>query len=277
MGSLAISNDELENLKGIIREEKLNCESVKNSYELLRIKENDIVIIVYRSGKLVYNDSDASKQIVNSILIKDFEYDFILGSDETGKGEWFGPLVVVATALTPDEIVDLRMLSVQDSKKIKKSQLLKLGKKLKNMDFQRYSVILNPRSYNKLYSKLQREGKSLNDMMAWAHSVVIKELIEKIEFKKVKVVIDKFDFEKTEYRLENVDKRNLEIIQKSGGESEIPVAAASIIAKYLFELEVDKLNKKYQIDLRKVKPKDVSLDVLPTVAKVHFKNIKNIL
>jgi ribonuclease HIII len=277
MGSLAISNDELENLKGIIREEKLNCESVKNSYELLRIKENDIVIIVYRSGNLVYNDSDASKQIVNSILIKDFEYDFILGSDETGKGEWFGPLVVVATALTPDEIVDLRMLSVQDSKKIKKSQLLKLGKKLKNMDFQRYSVILNPRSYNKLYSKLQREGKSLNDMMAWAHSVVIKELIEKIEFKKVKVVIDKFDFEKTEYRLENVDKRNLEIIQKSGGESEIPVAAASIIAKYLFELEVDKLNKKYQIDLRKVKPKDVSLDVLPTVAKVHFKNIKNIL
>ena len=277
MGSLAISNDELENLKGIIREEKLNCESVKNSYELLRIKENDIVIIVYRSGNLVYNDSDASKQIVNSILIKDFEYDFILGSDETGKGEWFGPLVVVATALTPDEIVDLRMLSVQDSKKIKKSQLLKLGKKLKNMDFQRYSVILNPRSYNKLYSKLQREGKSLNDMMAWAHSVVIKELIEKIEFKKVKVVIDKFDFEKTEYRLENVDKRNLEIIQKSGGESEIPVAAASIIAKYLFELEVDKLNEKYQIDLRKVKPKDVSLDVLPTVAKVHFKNIKNIL
>ena len=145
------------------------------------------------------------------------------------------------------------------------------------MDFQRYSVILNPRSYNKLYSKLQREGKSLNDMMAWAHSVVIKELIEKIEFKKVKVVIDKFDFEKTEYRLENVDKRNLEIIQKSGGESEIPVAAASIIAKYLFELEVDKLNEKYQINLRKVKPKDISLDVLPTVAKVHFKNIKNIL
>jgi len=110
MGSLAISNDEFENLKGIIREEKLNCESVKNSYELLRIKENDIVIIVYRSGKVVYNDSDASKQIINSILIKDFEYDFILGSDETGKGEWFGPLVVVATALTPDEIVDLRML-----------------------------------------------------------------------------------------------------------------------------------------------------------------------
>ena len=60
------------------------------------------------------------------------------------------------------------------------------------------------------------------------------------------MVIDKFDFEKTEFRLEKVDRTNVEIIQKSKGESEIPVAAASIIAKYTFEKEVDKLNIKYK-------------------------------
>jgi ribonuclease HIII len=145
------------------------------------------------------------------------------------------------------------------------------------MDFKRHSVILNPKTYNELYSKLQNEGKTLNDMMAWAHSVVIKELIKKIEFKNAKVVIDKFDFEKTEYRLENVDQTNLQVIQKSGGESEIPVAAASIVAKYLFESEVEKLNEEYQIDLRMVMPENISADVLPNVAKIHFKNVKKSL
>jgi len=277
MGSLAISSNEIKRLEGIIQKSNLNREVVKNDYELLRIKDNDIGIIVYKSGKLVHNDSELSKQIIKSILKKDSEYDYILGSDETGKGEWFGPLVIVSTALTPEEIVELRMLGVRDSKTIKKPQLLKLATKLKNMDFRRHSVILKPKIYNTLYSKFLSEGKTLNDMMAWAHSVVIKELIKKIEFKNAKVVIDKFDFEKTEHRLENVVKTNLKIIQKSGGESEIPVAAASIVAKYLFESEVDRLNRKYQIDLRNVKPDDVSDDVLPNVAKVHFKNVKKVI
>ena len=277
MGSLAISSNEIKRLEGIIQKSNLNREVVKNDYELLRIKDNDIGIIVYKSGKLVHNDSELSKQIIKSILKKDSENDYILGSDETGKGEWFGPLVIVSTALTPEEIVELRMLGVRDSKTIKKPQLLKLATKLKNMDFRRHSVILKPKIYNTLYSKFLSEGKTLNDMMAWAHSVVIKELIKKIEFKNAKVVIDKFDFEKTEHRLENVVKTNLKIIQKSGGESEIPVAAASIVAKYLFESEVDRLNRKYQIDLRNVKPDDVSDDVLPNVAKVHFKNVKKVI
>jgi len=88
-----------------------------------------------------------------------------------------------------------------------------------------------------------------------------------------KVVIDKFDYDKTEYRLEKVDRTNVEIIQKSKGESEIPVAAASIIAKYTFEKEVDKLNEKYRIDLRKSQPKDIDKSILPFVAKLHFKNV----
>ncbi|MCE7698806.1 MAG: hypothetical protein K8E24_008255 [Methanobacterium paludis] len=122
-----------------------------------------------------------------------------------------------------------------------------------------------------------RENKNLNDMMAWAHSAVIQDLLEKIRFKKAKVVIDKFDFEKTRYRLEKVDKTNLKIIQKSGAESETAVAAASIIAKYIFEKEVDKLNRKYNMNLRKSKPEDIKRDLLPEVGKIHFKNVKKCL
>ena len=276
MSSVSIDVNELQKLKGLIFKNKLKRIPVKSEYELLRIKDDDINIIVYKSGKVVHNDTESSKQIISSILEKDEIYDYILGSDETGKGEWFGPLVVVATAVSPNEIIELRKLGVRDSKTITKSQIMKLADVIINMEFVRHSRVLTPKTYNKLYNEFKNEGKNLNHMMAWAHSAVIKEILDQIEFKKAKVVIDKFDFEKTEYRLENVDKTNLEIIQKTGGESEIPVAAASIIAKYIFEKEVDKLNGKYGIDLRQSKPEEIDSEILPFVAKLHFKNVKNV-
>lgn len=273
MVSVSISINELQKLKGVILKKKLKREEIKSPHELLRIKDNDVNIIVYKSGKIVHNNSSSSKAIIDSILKKDTKFDYILGSDETGKGEWFGPLVIVATAIHPDEIVELRKTGVRDSKLLNRLQIMKLANKIIKMDFERHSLSLNPETYNRMYSDFQKEGKNLNDMMAWAHSVVIQDSLKKIKFNKAKVVIDKFDFQKTEYRLEKIDKTNLQIIQKTGGESEIPVAAASIIAKYLFEIAVDKLNDKYDIDLRKSAPSEVDPEILPHVAKLHFKNV----
>jgi ribonuclease HIII len=271
--SLLINTHEIECLKSFILENSLKNIEVTSEYELLRIKDDDIDIVVYKSGKLVHNGSEASKKVIDLILKKEDKYDYILGSDETGKGEWYGPLVVAATALKPEEIIELRKLGVKDSKTIKKTSLLKLAKDIIKMNFERHSIILPPKTYNKLYSEFQKEGKTLNDMMAWAHSKVIQQLLEKIEFKKAKIIIDKFDYEKTEYRLRSIDQAKLEIIQKSGAESETPVAAASIIAKFLFEMEVTKLNSKYHIDLSKSKPKYIKANILPRVAKIHFKNV----
>lgn len=271
--SLTISDEELEKLKNYIFKTNIKRVSPTNEYELLRIKDGKILIIVYKSGKVVHNGSEESEKVLNDILTKETKNDFILGSDETGKGEWFGPLVVTVTALTPEEIIELRKMGVRDSKTIKKEELMKLAEQLFKMHFSRFTITLSPEKYNQMYSKFESEGKSLNDMLAWAHSAVIKSMLKSIKAKNAKVVIDKFDFEKTEYRLESVDRSNVEIIQKSKGESEIPVATASIIAKYTFETEVDKLNIKYHIDLRKVQPNDIDESILPFVAKLHFKNI----
>ena len=275
--SLTINAHEIENLKSFISQKGLKKVDVTNEYELLRVKDGNISIVLYKSGKLVHNGSDDSKIVINAILEREEVYDYILGSDETGKGEWYGPLVVVATALSSKDILNLRKLGVRDSKTIKKTRLMEIAEELKKMSFERQSIILRPKKYNDLYSKFQRENKNLNDMMAWAHSAVIQDLLGKIQFKNAKVVIDKFDFEKTHYRLEKVDKTNLKIIQKSGAESETAVAAASIIAKYIFEREVDKLNRKYNIDLRKSKPEDIKQGLLSEVAKIHFKNVKKCL
>lgn len=277
MASIKIDINELKKLNEVVHKNKLRKVPVKSEHEILRVKDKNINLIVYKSGKIVYNDNEDSKGIISSILKKDIEYDYLLGSDETGKGEWFGPLVVVATALKPDEVIELRKMGVQDSKLFKKNSIIKLARKIIKLDFARYSRPLVPETYNRLYNDLSGEGKNLNDLMAWAHSLVIKEILRKIEFNKAKLVIDKFDFQKTEYRLQNIDKSNLEIIQKTRGESEIPVATASIIAKYLFELEVDKMNEKYDIDLRKSKPEDIDPELLPLVSKLHFKNVNKLL
>jgi ribonuclease HIII len=275
--SLIIDDHEIEELKSYIREHRLKRVNPTNKYELLRVKDCAIGLVLYKSGKLVYNGNEASKRVLDDVLKKEENYDYILGSDEAGKGEWYGSLVVVTTALSPEEIIELRKLGVKDSKTIKKPQIMTLARNLIEMDFMRRSVILNPETYNKLYSQFQKEGKNLNDIMAWAHSNAIKELLEKIEFKRARVVIDKFDLKKTEYRLESLDKTNLEVIQKSGAESEIPVAAASIMAKYLFETGVDKLNEEYQVNLRTSKPENLNPEILPEVAKIHFKNVKKVL
>jgi ribonuclease HIII len=274
--SLTINTNEINKLKDFITENNFRELTTKSEYELLRIKDGEINIVLYKSGKLVHNGSISSKNIINSILEREKAFDFIIGSDETGKGEWYGPLVVVATALSSDDILLLRRIGVKDSKTIKKHKLIELAKKLRNMSFARHSITLMPETYNELYSKFKKENKNLNDLMAWAHSTVIQSLLEKIEFNKAKVIIDKFDFEKTEYRLKNIDKTNLKIIQKSGAESETAVAAASIIAKYIFETEIEKLNRKYGINLKQSKPEDIDTDIIAIVAKKHFKNVKNV-
>ncbi len=275
--SLLLDKEEIERVKCLIEEKNLKKTNITNEYELLRVNDKDLNIILYKSGKLVYNGSDASIEFLDAILRKEENYDYILGSDETGKGEWYGPLVVVATALKPEEILELRKLGVMDSKDIKKPKLLKLAKKIIKKDFIRYSIVIPPKTYNKRYHEFNNENKNLNDLMAWAHSKVIQGLLNQIEFTNAKVVIDKFDYKKTKDRLEKIDKTNLEIIQKTGGESETSVAAASIIAKYLFEQEVDKLDEKYRLKLRDSKPEDIDREILPEVSKIHFKNVKKYL
>lgn len=281
--SLTIDINELENLKNYVLSRKLKIIQVKSEHELLRIKDGDISIIVYNSNKIVHNESPESWKVLKSILKKEKKFEYILGSDETGKGEWYGPLVIEAVALTPLQIVEFRKLGVRDSKTISKPQLIELAKRLIKKDFPRNYRILPPETYNKRYSEFKKEGKSLNDMMAWAHAEAIKDLLEEIGNKKTRVIIDKFDVKKTESRLRGemrvrkIPDDNVEVIQKSKGESETPVATASIIAKYIFEKEVDKLNTKYRVDLRNSEPSEIDSEILPHVAKIHFKNVSKYL
>jgi ribonuclease HIII len=140
---------------------------------------------------------------------------------------------------------------------------------------------------NKLWSDFIKEGKNYNDILAWAHSKVIKEALTifKTEYKtdnktnkKIRIVIDKFDEYKMDYRLKNLDHDKIEVIQKIAGESEIPVAAASIVAKKIFEDYLKKFESEFNItNIKNIDPKSLDAKIIPRIAKIHFKNISNIL
>jgi len=277
--SLSISPQELKKLRNVILAQNLKRASVKSEYELLRIEDGTVSIIVYKSGKLVHNNNPESKRVVESILEKESNYDYLLGTDEVGKGEWFGPLVVVCAALTPEELTRLRNIGVKDSKLLKKSELEKLATSIIGSKTLYREVILMPEVYNARYSEFKREGKSLNDMMAWAHATAIRNVLTLIYSKRIKIVIDKFDAKKMDLRLNRagVLEPSFDVIQSPSGDTEIPVSVASIIAKHIYEQRVDDLNKLAGVDLRKSEPSDIPPEILLTVAKSHFKNVGRFL
>jgi ribonuclease HIII len=275
MRSILLSPGELEELRNLLAEKKIKEIDVKSPHEICRFDDKvcGIFLVGYKSGNLVYREGDAVKELLKDFLSDDGEYDYIIGTDEAGKGEWYGPLVVACVALKPNEIPVMRKKGVRDSKKLGRNTLLKIGKELSEGKRIKEVRVLSPEEYNKIYEEYSKKGKNLNDLMAQIHTDLIKKTLSGIDYKKAKVVIDMFDYKKTEEKLRDLEKKNLLIVQKTGGESETSVAAASILAKYLFEKEVDRLENEHKVRIRGAKPKDMPKDLMSRVAKLHFKNV----
>ena len=278
--SLSISAEELEKLKNYILQTGVKRVPTTNEYELLRLRDGEVNVIVYRSGKLVHNNSDASRNLIDAIIAKQYDYEHVLGTDEVGKGEWYGPLVVVCASLTPNDVAKFRKIGVRDSKTLGATKIKKLAEEIRKSGILWKEVKLMPETYNELFTEFQRENKGLNDLLAWAHIAAINHVLAFGSLSgKTKIIIDKFDVRKTDLRLEraNITERDFEIIQSSKGDLEIPVSVASILAKDLFELAVADLGRQFKVDLKTAKPEDIDRKVLPIIAKTHFKNIKALL
>jgi ribonuclease HIII len=205
------------------------------------------------------------------------------GTDESGKGDYFGPLVVCGFIANKKIEPILKKLGVQDSKKITDKDIKRIAEKLLFTFPKSFEVlILNPVKYNDLYEKFRSQGKKLNEMLAWMHARIILNLKQKHSFEGA--VVDKFANDKTmKTSLKGIDE--VQLIQKHQAESDIAVAAASIIARYFFLKNLRKLGDEFGIDL----PKGASAKVitvgkqltehkisLGNVAKLHFKTTEKI-
>ncbi|MCD7781731.1 MAG: ribonuclease HIII [Methanosphaera sp.] len=311
MKSTKLNKDEINRFRNITKSLR---HKKPHQYESVRIKDGKVVLILYDSGKLVYNDNDESFRWVVKVLddniyqpttnyqptssgdyqptntnnyqsttnkninsnhnnYVDFmdNYEYTIGSDETGKGEWYGPLVISAVCTSNSQNRQLKEIGVGDSKSFNHNQINRLYKKIKDIGIMNETIILKPFSYNNLYNKFRSENKNLNHLLAYLHSKAISRLLSQINTTDVLVIIDKFDYKKMNSYLDI--NSNIKVIQESNGEKYIPVATSSIIAKYHYEKTLKEIEKRYNINLRKTKPSKIDKDILSNVAKTHFKNV----
>ena len=221
-------------------------------------------------------EKETNNELLNNISSLDFNKFNYAGSDESGKGDYFGSLVVVAFTCKNEDIAKLIKYGVKDSKLLSDEKIIILAEKIL-LEFrgQYEYMVLMPEKYNELYAKFSVNKPGLNEMLAWMHSKVIGNLHKRQPFQRV--IIDKFANEKLiKYYVNKECSAELNIITKA--ESETIVAVASIIARYLFIKKLQELSTKYQIKLLKgasLKVKDlknsINPDILPFVCKMHFK------
>jgi ribonuclease HIII len=204
-----------------------------------------------------------------------------IGSDESGKGDYFGPLVI-AGVLVDNEISELlRKLGVKDSKRLSDNSVSKLATEISKLCH--YSVVtIGPERYNELYNEIG----NLNRLLAWGHSRVIENILktEQCDY----ALADKFGDEKFIINALMQKGRTIELKQETKAESNMGVAAASILARAEFLRRLTMLSAKYGMDF----PKGASLAIigvgkefvrryggerLKEVAKIHFRTTKSVL
>ncbi|MEA1972036.1 MAG: ribonuclease HIII [Candidatus Cloacimonadota bacterium] len=208
-----------------------------------------------------------------------------IGSDESGKGDFFGPLVVAAFYCTNSMEKGLIKIGVKDSKKLKDNQIMKIAEKVKKLYPNNIKVIiLNPQKYNEVYNKFRNQNKKLNELLAWMHSRMILDLRKKFEVDGI--LIDKFTNDRViKSSIKSMKSENIMLQTKA--ESDIAVATASIVARYHFVKKMEELEQKFDLKFSKGASnivisqahnfvKKYSRDRLNEIAKLHFKTTKKI-
>ncbi len=204
-----------------------------------------------------------------------------IGIDESGKGDFFGPLVIAGAYLDEKGAKTLSKAGVTDSKKLDDKKILELENLIKEVST--FDIIaISPVKYNELYTKF----KNLNKLLAWGHSTVLENLLAK---KPCDIAIsDKFADERVIQSALKERGKSIQLIQQAKAEADTAVAAASILARAEFVKRISSLSKEYGINL----PKGASNLVLEqgqkfaekygrgelrNVAKLHFKTYSGIV
>ena len=214
-----------------------------------------------------------------------------IGTDESGKGDYFGPLVCAAVYADEQTAELLRELGVQDSKKLSDSRMRQLAPQVRQIVGEgRYKVTpINPARYNALHCEFTAEGKNLNSLLAWGHTRSIEDLL-KGGLEPRYAIVDQFaDGKYIEQRLMS-EARNakLRVFQLPKAEADLAVAAASILARVEFISWLERTSAKLGITLPKgASPQVIEVakqvvsnggtDALTDLAKLHFKTTQAVL
>ena len=274
------------------KEKKLIAYLKENDFEFsspphtkFAAKKTGLSVTLYQSGKLVVQGKEA-KSFIEFFIEPEITQSFgnpenffpHIGIDESGKGDFFGPLCVAGVFADDKAIYELKEWGVRDSKKLGDKEIHRLATKIKSLPH--HIVIINPTKYNEIYPKFG----NLNSLLAWGHATAIEALIAKTGCSKV--IIDQFANEQVV--LGALKRKGLkpDLDQRHRGEEDLVVAAASILARDTFVRGLKALSDKVGLELPKgassltvqigKQLKQRSPELLHTVAKLHFKTLDQI-
>ena len=275
-------------------------------YAIFQADTGDTIVTLYESGKAMFQgvSADIEAGMWESIGKDKENIDYFIdreevkekkeettipidissvGSDEVGTGDYYGPIVVTASYVNKEDIPFLTELGVKDSKKLSDEQILKIVPKIiKRIKYK--TIMLSNKEYNKNYGK----DMNMNKIKAVLHNKVLTEMVKDNVYDYI--VVDQFEPESSYYKhLSEVPNplRGITFITKAEDKC-LSVACSSLISRYIFVKEIDKLGDKYGIFLPKganyyVEDVGIKLvekygvNVLKEVAKLNFSNTDRIL
>ena len=262
----------------------------RGSGELYRYELDGATVTVWRTGTARVQGRGEGREVLEK-LVADLADDPPAlpvdlprdrpwaGLDESGKGDYFGPLVSAAVEVDPsDLLVDL---GVADSKKLSDARVTKLAPELRGRV--RFTItVLAPPRYNDLYEQFRREGRRLNDLLAWAHARSLEDLLA-AGSEPAYAIVDQFaDARVVERRLlAGTRERALRVVQFPRAEADVAVAAASILARDEFLRRLGELPKgggsPQVVAAARALVERRGADALRAVAKLHFATTARVL
>ncbi len=259
----------------------------------------DCRINLYNSGKLLIQGKAAQEWITFTLepeILKEavLGYEQVhdpeafqphMGIDESGKGDFFGPLVIASAYVDEALVHKLRDIGVRDSKKISSDNVaINMAREIRQLLGDRCAMItIGPRAYNRMYTKI----RNVNKMLAWGHARAIESLLEKVP-DCPRALSDKFGpTHQIEQALMEKGKK-IRLDQRTKAESDPAVAAASILARAGFIYALKKMGKTYHMEVPKGASDKVRREaeklvadkgpgILLETAKCHFQTTDKVL
>ncbi|MCK4588954.1 MAG: ribonuclease HIII [Nanoarchaeota archaeon] len=216
----------------------------------------------------------------NAVKLK-FETINCIGIDESGKGDYFGPLAVAGVYVdTEAKIEQLRSIGVRDCKKIPDSRVMLMAKRIGQICDHEVVFILPPK-YNELYSRMA----NLNEILAWAHAQSLEQLLTRNQECDI-AISDQFAWKDILINKLKQRGKKIQVIQRPKAEENIAVAAASILARAKFLDVLSDMKRRFKHDFSKGcndRVKGEAVDFLKKggdlkdIAKIHFKTTKEVI
>ena len=281
-------------------------------YAVFQAEEAGTVITLYTSNKVMFQGENAKEDallwqefnkgndVISEIMNEDKEEGYknkedsncitlpsditSIGSDEVGTGDYFGPIVVTASYVKKEDIPYLESLGIRDSKKMLDEHILKIVPKIKDK-VKHCTIILNNSDYNKVYSS----DMNMNKIKAILHNKALYSLVkDNVDYDYI--VIDEFASEKNYFGYLKDAKnvvRNVTFMTKAE-DKVMSVAVSSIISRYVFIKEINKMGNELNILIPKgassivddagiMIVKKYGKEKLREIAKLNFSNTNRIL